>query len=54
MEDNDLMPWGKYQGTKMLDVPASYLIWIYENNKCSGDVKKYIEENMQCLKDELK
>lgn len=31
LEDNDLMPFGKHKGKKMKDVPADYLIWIYEN-----------------------
>jgi len=28
--DDTLMPWGKHQGVKMSDVPASYLLWLYE------------------------
>jgi len=34
MKDIDLMPWGKYKGVKMANVPASYLIWLYKENKC--------------------
>ena len=48
------MPWGKYKGDKMINVPASYLIWCYENNKCSRDVKEYIEDNIDVLKEEIK
>ena len=54
LTDNDKMPWGAHKGKAMINVPASYLIWLYENNKCSGDVKKYIEDNMQVLKSEIK
>jgi uncharacterized protein (DUF3820 family) len=32
LTDNDLMPYGKYQGIKMQEVPASYLIWCYDYN----------------------
>lgn len=52
MTDTDIMPWGKYAGQKMANVPASYLIWLLENNKCSGDVKKYIQDNLEVLKKE--
>lgn len=44
------MPWGKYAGKQMADVPADYLIWLFENGKCHNDVKRYIEENMDVLK----
>lgn len=50
MKDTDLMPYGKYKGEKMANVPASYLIWLYENNKCFGEVLKYISDNMDVLK----
>ena len=54
MEDTDLMPYGVHKGKEMQDVPASYLIWLFENNKCSGDVKKYIEDNLEVLRKEVK
>lgn len=48
------MPWGKYQGIEMANVPANYLIYIYENGKCDEQVKAYIDENMEVLKLEVK
>ena len=54
LKDTDIMPWGAHKGKAMINIPAHYLIWIYENNKCSGDVKKYIEDNMDVLKLEVK
>jgi len=30
LEHNDEMPFGKYKGRKMEDVPDSYLVWCYE------------------------
>ena len=54
LTDNDVMPWGKYKGVKMANIPASYLIWLYEEKKCSGSVKDYIEENLDVLKSEIK
>lgn len=53
MNDTDKMPWGKYQGQEMQNVPPDYLIWLLENNKCSGDVKKYIQENENTLRIEI-
>lgn len=53
MTDNDPMPFGKYKGEKMANVPASYLLWLYENSKVYGDVKEYIEENINALKFEI-
>lgn len=52
MKDESIMPFGKYKGAKLANVPASYLIWLYDNGKCYGELKKYIEENMDSLKQE--
>lgn len=54
MEDTDLMPYGKHKGTAMANIPAADLIWLYENNRTSKDVRQYIEENMDVLKEEIK
>ena len=54
MKDNDLMPYGIHKGKHMIDVPPEYLIWLYENDKCSGQVKEYIEDCMDFLKGEIK
>lgn len=54
MTDNSKMPFGKYKGEKMANVPASYLIWIFENNKCTPEVAKYIADNQDVLKAEIK
>lgn len=47
------MPFGKYRGEKMANVPPEYLLWIFENNKCTPDVAKYIAENLEVLKSEI-
>ena len=49
LTDDSPMPWGKYKGEKMINVPASYLLWCYDNNKCSGPVREYIEDNHDVL-----
>lgn len=52
MTDQTPMPYGKYQGQLMGNVPAKYLLWLHENDKCTHPVKKYIEENMDALRKE--
>lgn len=54
LTDESLMPWGKYKGDKMENVPASYLLWCYESGKCSKDVKDYIKDNIDVLNSEVK
>ena len=54
LTDESLMPWGKYKGEKMADVPASYLIWIYENGKYNMDFGRYVLDNWDGLKLEVK
>jgi len=53
LTDESLMPWGKYKGDKMINVPASYLVWLYENNKCDRLVKEYIKDNYDVLMNEI-
>ncbi|PPL04962.1 Putative quorum-sensing-regulated virulence factor [Parapedobacter indicus] len=54
MTDASLMPFGIHKGKRLIDVPAKYLIWLYDENKCSGALKDYIEDNMDALKKETK
>ena len=54
MNDNSIMPFGKYMGQKMANVPADYLLWLYRNNKCYGELRQYIRENMDALELEIK
>lgn len=54
LTDNDRMPFGKYKNEKMANVPASYLMWLYNENKCSKEVRDYIEDNLDVLKEEIK
>lgn len=46
LKDNSSMPWGKFKGTQMSDVPDDYLVYMYNANKCDNQVKIYIEENL--------
>lgn len=54
MDDESLMPWGKYKGDKMINVPASYLLWLYDMGKVYGEVKEYIKDNLEVLQFQVK
>ncbi len=53
MKDDDLMPWGKYKGDKMANIPPDYLLWLLDNDKCSGEVRKYIMDCKDFLVKEI-
>lgn len=52
--DQSLMPWGMHKGSKLANVPASYLVYLYENNLKAGPLKTYIEGNLEHLRMEAK
>lgn len=56
LTDESRMPFGKYKGEKMANVPAEYLMWLYENQTGEGksDLKDYIEDNLDVIKVEIK
>lgn len=53
LTDLSPMPFGKFKGQPMQDVPASYLHWLWSNGK-QGDrrcpVADYIRRNLDALK----
>lgn len=54
LTDESIMPFGKHKGIKLANVPANYLIWLYDSQNASGDLLEYIRENMDCLTAEIK
>jgi uncharacterized protein (DUF3820 family) len=55
LEDLDPMPFGKYKGVPMQDVPARYLHWLWTNGlkeNRQSDVADYIRQNVDALKKE--
>lgn len=52
LDDRSQMPFGKYQGKAMANVPAHYLLWLYNNGCNHAGVKKYIIDNLTILKNE--
>lgn len=67
LSDSDLMPFGKHKGEPMCDVPAGYLMYLWDKNEeeykdvgCirrsrnMTEIMKYIEYNYEVLEYELK
>lgn len=54
LTDKSIMTFGqKWRGYKLIDIPASYFLFIYENVQFLPiDLKIYIESNMDALKQE--
>lgn len=54
--DTDPMPFGKYKGTQMQKVPASYLHWLWQSGKKEevgrNDIADYIAASLPALKKE--
>lgn len=54
LTDETIMWFGPHKGNPLEDVPAHYLIWLYDNNKCEKELREYIKENMDVLQHEIK
>ena len=57
LKDTDLMPFGKYKGTPMQDVPCSYLHYLWTNgmrHDKQSNVADYIKRNLSALQEENK
>lgn len=53
--DNSVMPWGIHKGKRMINVPAKYLLFLFDNGKCSDPfVRDYIIENIEVLRSEAR
>jgi hypothetical protein len=51
--DEHRIPFGKYRGRKLKDVPANYLHWLWLNsNDRTLNILEYIENSMDVLKKE--
>ena len=53
MDDNTIITFGMHKGKKLANVPAGYLLWLYNSGKAKGELKAYIEENKEVLEIEL-
>lgn len=49
MTDESLMPFGKFKGRALANVPAAYLIWVWEETEVREPLKSYIKDNLDVL-----
>jgi len=49
--DKTPMPFGKYKGTPLGNVPASYLLWLYDESSKDAfpALRTYLEKNKRAL-----
>jgi len=55
MSDDDVMPFGKYKGARLADVPVYYFHFLYVEGKADDlecPVGEYIRRNLQALEKE--
>lgn len=52
MDDNSIMPFGKYKGKKLSDIPDDYFLWLHGVgiNPKYYELEEYIEENLDAFK----
>jgi len=54
LQDTDIMPFGIYHDKQvmMANVPAWYLLKLFDSGKCFGAIKNYIADNETILRTE--
>ena len=52
--DKTLMPFGKYKGTALANVPAQYLLWLHGEGTSSPPLMEYLNDSLEALKQEVK
>jgi uncharacterized protein (DUF3820 family) len=53
LRDTDPMPFGKYKGRAMVNVPGPYLYWLLKNGCDHVAVRKYILINEEAILKEI-
>lgn len=54
LNGNSLMPFGKFKGQKLANIPAWYLLKIRQEMQLFDNLKKYIEDSLKVLEAEKK
>lgn len=49
VNDNTIMWFGDHKGKKLANVPDWYLRNLYRSGKAYGDIKDYIEDNLETI-----
>lgn len=50
LTDISPMPYGVHRGERMIDVPESYLLYLWTSDKMTEPVREYIKENMDAIR----
>lgn len=53
LTDRDKMPFGKYKGKTLANVPAAYLLYLYNDGCTHEPLKRYIIDNLDGLNGEV-
>jgi hypothetical protein len=53
LNDKSIMSYGGHKGKKLIDIPASYFIYISNNHDLEENLIDYIENNMEVFQKEL-
>lgn len=54
MNDNTVLDFGQYAGTKLANVPAEWLLWYYnDSDRLNTELIDYIEDNLDVLRKEI-
>lgn len=54
MTDQSIMPFGKYAGKKLIDIPAWWWLWMLAEKKLFGPILDYANDNKEVFEAELK
>lgn len=50
--DDDRITFGRYKGTKMANIPAWYLLRLWDSKRATTQVLGYIAENIEIIQKE--
>jgi uncharacterized protein (DUF3820 family) len=49
-----VITFGKHRGTAVEDLPASYLLWFYDQSDCPKPIVEYVDMHRKTLEQEHK
>lgn len=58
MTDTTIMKFGKFEGKMLGEIPADYMLWLYEEMKekksqFARELTEYLEKNLEYYKQQL-
>jgi hypothetical protein len=51
-ERSVIMPFGKYKGEELLDIPVEYLEWLYDNVELYSSLEQKVSDAISLLRAE--